>query len=145
MLLRVDLVFSYWILFWYIIYTFRYTQYNPKFLIGLGIFENFIMLMFMFYFNTPFISIIRFIIINIFIKIIPYYSLRNTTIYLKDIVASIYLFIIYVIWLFINGNNLIELQNKIFTSLIRDKNQTPMMWLFDKIEKYFKNYKPLFF
>ena len=145
MSLRVDLVFSYWILFWYIIYVFRFTRYNPKFAIGLGIFENFIMLILMFYYNTNFNSIIRFIIINIFIKIFPYYTLRNTIVQVKDIVASIFLFIMYVMWLFVNGQDLIRLQSKIFTSLIRNKNETPMMWVFDKIEKYFKNYKPLFF
>jgi hypothetical protein len=143
MFLRVDLVFSYWILFWYIIYIFRYTQYNPKFAIGLGIFENFIMLLMMVYFNTSFNSIIRFVIINIFLKIIPYYTLRNTVIYLKDILASIRLFIIYIVWLFINGQNVIALQNKVFVSLVKDKNETPMMWLFNKLENYFKYYKPL--
>lgn len=143
MFLRIDLVFSYWILFWYILYIFRYTQYNPKFAIGLGIFENFIMLLLMFYFNTELTSIFRFIIINIFIKVIPYYSLINTSIYLKDIIASIFIFILYSVWLFINGKTLIELQRKIFVSLVRNKNETPIMWFFDKIEKYFKNYTPI--
>ena len=51
MALRIDLVFSYWMFFWYILYAFKLTKYSPKFIIGLGIIENFIMLLLMFYYK----------------------------------------------------------------------------------------------
>lgn len=143
MFFRVDLVFSYWIFFWYILYIFRYTQYNPKLAIIVGIIENFFMLLFMIYFQTQLNSIIRFIIINIIIKIIPYYSIRNVSLVLKDILASISLFIIYIIWLILNKQDIMDFHRRIFLSLVEDKNETPMMWLFKKVEAYFTNYKPL--
>lgn len=145
MFFRVDLVFSYWILFWYILYVLGYTKYNPKLAIVVGIIENFIMLLLMFYFKTQFKSIIHFIIINIFIKIIPYYSIRNTVFSFMDIMATVSIFIIYVIWLIINERDIIDLHRQIFISLVENKNQTPMMWLFNKIELYFINYKPIAF
>ena len=42
--LRVDLVFSYWIYVWFIIYFLNYTEYSPKFALTLGLLDNIVML-----------------------------------------------------------------------------------------------------
>lgn len=141
MALRVDLVFSYWIFFWYILYALKYTKYNPKLVIGLGIIENFIMLLFMFYYDTKLNTIIKFLIINFFIKIVPFYMLLNDTIKITDIYATIVLFIIYSIWVYLNGETVIEYHNKIFESLIKSKDETPFMSLVNYLQQYFKTYK----
>lgn len=126
--MRLDYVFSYWILAWYLLYIAKITKYNPKFVLILGIIENSFLLLFMIIYKTKISSIIIFIIINIFIKIIPYYTVRNDKIIKKDIIATIILFIIYCLWLYINtGNNVIEFHLKISESVIKDKNETPAM------------------
>ena len=126
--MRLDYVFSYWILAWYLLYIAKITKYNPKFVLILGIIENSFLLLFMIIYKTKISSIIIFIIINIFIKIIPYYTVRNDKIIKKDIIATIILFIIYCLWLYINtGNNVIEYHIKISDSVIKDKNETPAM------------------
>jgi len=38
--LRIDLVFSYWVYFWYILYAFKITNYSPKFPLILGLIDN---------------------------------------------------------------------------------------------------------
>jgi hypothetical protein len=141
MALRIDLVFSYWIFFWYILYALKVTKYSPKLIIGLGIIENFIMLLLMFYYKTKKETIIKFIIINFFIKIVPFYMVLNDKIKLTDIYATIVLFVIYSLWVYLNGETIIEYHNKIFESLIYDKNETPFMSLISYLQKYFKTYK----
>jgi len=140
MALRIDLVFSYWMFFWYILYAFKLTKYSPKFIIGIGIIENLIMLLLMFYYRTKSQTIIYFIIINFFIKVLPFYMMINETIKISDIYATIILFIIYSLWVYLNGETVIEYHNKIFESLIHNKNETPFMSLIKYLQKYFKTY-----
>jgi hypothetical protein len=78
--LRTDLVFSYWIYVWFILYVFKITSYSPKFALILGLVDNIIMLLLMIYFGSKGKTILLFIIINTFIKVIPIYYLRNEVI-----------------------------------------------------------------
>jgi hypothetical protein len=144
MALRIDLVFSYWMFFWYILYTLKFTIYSPKFIIGFGIIENIIMLLLMIYYKTRPITIMYFLTINFFIKIIPFYMMLNERIKISDIYATIVLFIIYSIWVYLNGETVIEYHNKIFESLIYDKNETPFISFMNYVQKYFENYKILY-
>lgn len=130
---RFDLIFSYWIFIWYLLYVIKFVKYNPKFIIGFGIIDNIFMLLMMFYFGSTIKTIQHFIIINIFIKVIPFYTLKNTIIYKKDIFASIILFLIYCIWIYINNKSIMEYQNKIVDSLINNKNNTPLMFILNKL------------
>jgi hypothetical protein len=141
MALRIDLVFSYWLFIWYILYYINLIKYSPKFVIGLGIIENFIMLLFMFYYKTKIDTIMYFILINTIIKIIPYYMMRNEHIKLSDIKATIIIFIIYCIWVYLNGGTVIEYHNKIFESLIYSKNETPFLHFIKYLKKYFVSYE----
>lgn len=138
MTLRFDLVFSYWIYIWYLFYIYRFISYSPKIAIGLGIIDNIIMLALMIYFGSNVKAIFYFILINTFIKVVPFYTLRNETIRLKDVYFTIILFIIFIIWLHINQQNLIGNIKLIHDSLLYNKNQTPFMSLLGKIENNFK-------
>jgi hypothetical protein len=138
MLLRIDLVFSYWIFAWYLLYIYRFpvvTNYSPKFAIGLGIVENIFTFLFMFYFGSSNNTLLMFVIINTFIKLLPFYTLRNETIQMNDIYASIILFFIYAVWVYINGESVIEYQNKILNSLAQNKHETPFMYFLKLLKK----------
>ena len=137
MLLRIDLVFSYWIFAWYLLYIYHFPifirHYSPKFAIGLGIVENIFTFLFMYCFGGSKQTLLMFVIINTMIKLIPFYTLRNETITRKDIYASILLFFIYTVWVYINGESVIEYQNKILNSLAQNKNETPLMYFIERI------------
>jgi hypothetical protein len=141
MLYRIDLVFSYWIFVWYLLYVLHIVKYNPKFAIIIGIIENIVMFLTMIYFGSSYETLFNFIIINIFIKFIPYYTLIQTSIAYNDIKVTILLFLIYSIWVYINRESVIEYQNKIFDSLIHNKNQTPLMFLIQKIKTDFNAFR----
>lgn len=138
--LRADLVFSYWIYIWYILYAFKFTIYSPKFPLILGLIDNIIMLIFMLIYGTSKKTIFYFILINTFIKIVPLYYLRNESIRLKDIYFTIILFIIFIIWLHINKQSLFGNAKLIHDSLIYGKNKTPFMYFISNFEKNFKKY-----
>ena len=100
--LRIDLVFSYWIFIWYIFYMFHIVKYNPKWALTIGLIENLFALSLMFFYKNSLINIFLFCVINLFIKIIPLWSLRHTTYKINGIYSSIILFCLYLIWLKIN-------------------------------------------
>ena len=138
-IIRIDLVFSYWITLWYILYILRIINYSPKFAIAIGIIDNFIMLCLMLYFGTKTQSIIMFVMINIVIKVLPYYTLRIETIKTKDVLFTFVLFIFFIFWLHINNTTLKGNLKLIYESLIYGKNKTPLMNLFQKIKTYYIN------
>lgn len=137
--LRVDLVFSYWIFIWYILYVFKYIRYSPKFALLLGLIDNIFMFIFMILYGTSKKTIFFFILINTCIKVLPLYYLKNESIKLKDIYFTIALFFVFVLWLYMNEQNLVGNLKLIYTSLLYGKNETPFMSLVEKIEKNFKN------
>ena len=136
--LRADLVFSYWIYFWYILYAFKITNYSPKFPLILGLIDNFIMLILMLTFGTSGRTIFYFIIINILIKVVPLYYLRNELIKMRDIYFTVILFFIFIFWLHMNKQSLIGNLKLIHDSLLYGKDETPFMALLKTFKKNFK-------
>jgi len=139
--LRADLVFSYWIYVWFLLYLFKFTYYSPKFALVLGLIDNVIMLGLMFMYGTSSKSIVYFIIINSIIKLVPLYYLRNLTIQWKDVYFTLGLFILFIIWLHINKQSLVGNLKLIHDSLLYSKGNTPFFNLMKEFEKNFKNYK----
>ena len=128
--LRFDLVFSYWIFGWFILYLCNITTYSPKFAFILGLIENIFILIMMIIKSTKRITILYFIIINFLIKVLPIYYLRSETIRIKDIYMTVLLFLIFILWLYINNISLIENIKIIYNSLIYGENKTPFMKFF---------------
>jgi hypothetical protein len=137
--LRVDLVFSYWIYFWYILYAYKITTYSPKFPLILGLIDNIFMLVIMLIYGTSRRTIFYFIIINTFIKVVPLYYLRNEKIHMKDIYFTILLLGIFILWLHINKQSLFGNIKIIHDSLLYGQNKTPFMVLINKLKNNFKN------
>lgn len=141
--LRADLVFSYWIYAWFILYACKYLKYSPKFALILGLLDNVVMLLFMMLFGTSVRTIFYFVLINTIIKALPLYYLRQERITGKDIYFTCGLFILFIGWLHINEQSLIGNIKIIHDSLLYGKNETPFMSLLSGIEKNFKNIQVL--
>lgn len=117
---RLDYVFSYWIFAWFVLYYFKIVKYSPLFILLFASIENVVLFIIHIinfiidnsYYN--FFKLIGFIIINFCIKVLPLYYIIKIENDVKtfeelfklikkdDILISLYLFIIYIIWLFIN-------------------------------------------
>ena len=113
----IDLIFSYWIFVWYLLYEFKIINNSPKLALIIGLITNTILLLLMIYYVNNIYNILLFCIVQLFIKIIPLWRLRNNNIY--DYKSLIILFIIYMVWLHINKTNIRKL-NK--TKLEKIKN-----------------------
>ena len=136
--LRIDLVFSYWIYAWYVLYTFKMIRYSPKLALTIGLIYNFMILIMMLLYDTRIKTIISFIVINTLIKVFPLYYLINEKILLKDVYFTIGLFIVFIIWLHINNQSLKGNAKIIYNSLLYGKNKTPLMALLQKINNTIK-------
>jgi hypothetical protein len=136
--LRPDLVFSYWIYVWFLLYFFQCTNYSPKFALLIGLIDNIVMLLLMILFGTTMTAIINFVIINTIIKIVPLYYLRKERIVIKDIYFTCILFLLFVIWIHLNKQTLVGNLKIVHDSLLYGQNRTPLMSLLSKIKKNFK-------
>lgn len=81
-------------------------------------------------------TIFYFIIINTLIKVAPLYYLRNEPIMMKDIIFTILLFTIFIIWLHLNRQNLYGNAKLIHDSLLYGEDKTPFI---NKLKINFKN------
>ena len=133
MIFRWDYIFSYWIFFWYLLYTFKLTNKNPLIAFIFGLIENLFVLLAMIFYGSKYAW--RFLI-NIFIfKCVPIYFLtrKSYNIKIKDAWFTLWIFSIYVIWLIANNISIYQVYKKSINSLINDTNETPFMKLFEKI------------
>ena len=136
--LRADLVFSYWIYIWFILYELQIIDYSPKFPLILGVIYNVIMLIFMTLYGTSRRTIFYFIVINTLIKVLPLYYLREESIRMSDIYFTGGLFLLFVFWLHLNKQSLVGNIKLIHDSLLYGKDQTPFMALLNKIKQNYK-------
>jgi len=116
--IRLDFVFSYWIFLWFLLYLLKIVPYSPKFVIILGIIENIFVFIHMIFYKSSIYNIIKFIIINIFIKIVPLLLVWKDKIVKRDIYATIILFLIYLLWLFYNRLEVYSVYKKLLDPYI---------------------------
>jgi hypothetical protein len=69
----------------------------------------------------------------VLLKIIPLYSIWNSQITLNDIYFTGFVFIIYLLWMFINKKNTTDFTNNTKKLIIYNKNTLPGMMLLEKL------------
>jgi len=82
--------------------------------------------------------VFEFLLVIVISKIIPYYIIRNEYIKVNDIIFTLLLFNLYLVWLLINKKDFKAITSTIMNSLLKDDHKTPFMFFFKKIETYFK-------
>jgi hypothetical protein len=124
---RFDFVFSYWIFAWYIFYALGVTTYSPKAFLIFSVSINVLIFLSMIYYKNSLIFIALFVIANFIIKIIPILLIRHVTIKPRDYYAGLGLFVIYNIWLNINGTSFIEILKNQYSAIVKNEARTPFM------------------
>ena len=137
-MIRPDLIFSYWIYLWYILYIFKVLKYNPKLAIIFGMIENLIMFILMCIYNTKKILVVLFIIMFILLKLIPLYTIWNDKIQFNDDIKNTsLLFIIYLLWIHLNQLTITDALTNAKNLILHNKNTMPGMTILQKIVKIF--------
>jgi hypothetical protein len=130
-MIRPDYIFSYWIIVWYLCYKADLMTYNPKFALYVGLFENLFVLFSMIYHNVILRNILFFVVIILFFKVVPLWTLRNTELKPIDIQATFALFIMYLGWLL--WEEKLNTLHKGYTEMLKTQNQMPGMTLLTKL------------
>lgn len=136
MFISPDYIFSDWIFIWWILFYFKFTKYNPKFILIVSLIQNCFMFLYLFTQNTQKIVIISFFIIDLIIKIIPIISIINTKINKDDIYFTILLYLVYNLYLYIKNTNVIEITNKILYYQVHNIPKIPSLFISEKIMKF---------
>jgi hypothetical protein len=141
MLIRPDFIFYYWIFVWFLLYWFKITKYNPKFLLILGILENLLTIGLTVYYKTNVFYIVYFIIVLFFMKVLPLYLVWNNKNNIRDLKRSVLIYIFYNFWLKYNKTDFLTIHKSILRSIIGEKNETPILCLISKFSsKYLTKY-----
>lgn len=145
---RFDHQFSYWIVLWVILYylikikyiylssrfsfinKYIYEYGNPLFALYFALIENLFNLFILVFYHAPLYIIIKFIFVVIVIKIIPVYLFYNSPIHPKEnIIASIAVFMIYLVYLYLCGTNVVDVYTKTIYFIYSGQNKTPLFSL----------------
>ena len=141
-----DLLLSYWIFTWSIIYItvlffFNYNNKyiyffinncNPILLLFFALFENIITFIIMMSYYVRMRILFLFSIMMILFKIIPLYLLSFGKInYIPNIISILLFFIVYNIYLLINGTNIIDIYTKSIKLVMEEK--TPFLYFIQKM------------
>lgn len=96
MMARFDLVFSYWVFAWYLLYMAGVVTANPKFALLMALGVNILQLLFM----TDPVKMLIFVGINMFIKVLPLYTLRHLPV--GNPGPTVVVFLLFLTWFALN-------------------------------------------
>uniref|UniRef100_A0A6C0ATZ5 Uncharacterized protein n=1 Tax=viral metagenome TaxID=1070528 RepID=A0A6C0ATZ5_9ZZZZ len=137
-MIRIDFIFSYWIFAWFILYLVfpdKITSPLLAFIIAavINLCETFYFIIA----KVPVTRIIKYIIMILIAKVVPivviWYNYNKKINTYNDMTKILFLFVIYNIYLSINNTNVITINKKIVQSIERGDNETPFMYITDKI------------
>lgn len=102
---RPDLVFSYWVIGWFVLYIIDVIPYNPKYLFILGIALASIQFGLMFLYQASVSHILFFLLANLLLKGVPLYVLFGKKTTDGDVIAMCFVLALYILWLKVNNKN----------------------------------------
>jgi hypothetical protein len=130
---RPDLIFSHWILIWYVLYIIGIVPYNPKYLFILGIALTVFQLGMMVLYHKSFSYIFAFILANLLMKGLPLYTIYTRKTTDMDAIVMMSSVVLYAIWLKINNKNLYRFWIEFITPSANGRKAFPMVSSFQAI------------
>ena len=110
----------------------KVVNYNPKWALTIGLIENIFLFALMIFYKNSFINIFLFCFINLFIKILPLWTLRKSKYDINGIYSLIILFSIYLLWLKIN-NIPFKNSNEWYDYIKKDNDPGPFTYYAKKV------------
>ena len=134
-IVRTDLIFSFWILVWLLLYFMHIVTIAPKFLVLVGVVVNIVLVVILMMSKSSFYYIFRFFFINFWIKIFPLYFLFDVSITYTELVYSFLLFIVYLLWLYANNQTFYNVYNTII-HVKKYNDTTTFAHIYDTVYNY---------
>lgn len=129
-------LFSFWIFLWFFLYYFGYFKdYNPKLALTVGMAIEIFMIILMFFNGVSIRYIFIFFLLQVFIKVIPLYIIRNKPSIdpIPDLKSTIIVFFIYLAFLYWNDVDVIDFNTKAFYNFTHGVPNSLFMQLLDDI------------
>jgi len=140
-------IISYWFFIWFLLFILGIIKENPLWFLIIGYILTFFEIFYLIYKKTNNYNLIKFIIINIIIKIIPIIIILiiisfNFQIKISDIKFGISLIMIYIITLAILNINPIKIYQKMINTYINNDNnyKTFISRLYDDIYIFWSSF-----
>lgn len=131
MLQSADLIFTYWIFAWFLLFYLVFPNlYNPKFALISGLIVNLVILCILIYNVVPLFYVIGFMIVILVTKISPLYLIRKTKIRTSDIYFTVCLFLLYVLYFWIKENRNLKQRRSELRNFLLGKANSPIMKFF---------------
>jgi Ca2+/H+ antiporter len=149
-MIRPDFLFSYWIIVWFLLYYFLekvqkislknnpitiwiYQNMNPMFALIIGSISSIFTFIYMITVQSDGILLLQYMSMVVLTKFLPIYLLRHSYIDWKQSIFSfIILFIIYLFYLYWNGETLYSIYERTVTSIKSGDHKTPLFFLLKK-------------
>lgn len=147
---RPDLLYSYWIFLWFLIYFFIDKKspdflskwisenMNPIYVLYVGFLENAFSFLFILFVNPNFWVLIKYLCMMTVMKIIPIYLLWGIPIKnkIRTIGISIISFLLYLFYLYLNDTDVISIYKRTFTSVKNNRDDTPMFYIMSRLQDF---------
>ena len=130
---RFEFTFSYWIFAWFLLYYFGATSFNPKIWLIIALLANIyaeIAARIMHLWTRPWIDIFLYICLDLVIKIIPIWVLRDSPLRMKDFIAGIVFLVVFKLWMLFRLGSISEIEKYykgVLDNLSKKKAGTPMI------------------
>jgi len=136
-------IFSYWIFIWFLFYLFGIVKQNPLYILIVAYIITFFELLYIFYKKASKYNLIKFIIINVIIKIIPIFIIilfYSTIFNIYDIYYGLIIFIFYLIIMIIFNKNPYKFYINVLNTYIYDNKNGYKSFISKFYDYIIKNY-----
>jgi hypothetical protein len=151
--LTLDYMFSYWAFAWFLIYynrrafpqstaDFIKARLSPIIALWIALLFNTYEIVYSMFLKFDAILLIKFLLMMLCIKILPiylFYRSGATTNWFNDILAFVFVFVLYNAYLYSRGAYISDVFAETERSLVSGDNKTPFFSLLASLEKLFKN------
>ena len=138
--IRFDFLFSYWVYIWFLMFYFidkttiygkAFQKYgNPKLALSIALFENIFTLFWIIFANGRIKTIIKYSCMMLIVKVLPLYLVYKTPIqWPQDLYVFTGVFVLYIIYLYLNDESLMTIYKRTFTSIMNRDNNTTLFHL----------------
>ena len=139
-MIRNDFVFSNWIVVWFILYYIGLIEYSPLLILIIALIVNTYIIGLMAINKVRLLTIIQFATIVFITKFIPAYLIRKDILNMNDIIFSLLLMNLYLVWLLVNDTDFVEISKKTANTLVTDHPQMTIMMMLQNLENKLKGY-----
>lgn len=138
-----DLIFSNWIVAWFVLYMLGIVAIAPKLWMMVGLFGNFwLLLLVVFKLKANLSIVVRFVVIVFITKALPLFVVRQQRITQEEVVYSIVFLCVHLVWLFLHWKKFAHIASYLYKTKHQQRYVTIFSYWYDIVLTFFKSKHP---